>query len=83
MFLRDGKKNSRGAWDRLSALAPLLLCQQPATARLGEDFEAFQARIVSNFTFKGQDSKSNRTYYHYTMLLIERRRNRPRDLMAG
>jgi hypothetical protein len=53
----------------LLALVDLLLAQPPALARLGEDFTSFEGRIISNFKFKGKETKQNRSYYRYTMLL--------------
>ena len=68
MTFSSGKNFARKAAIVLLA-AGNLGSAQSAKARLGEEFNIFENRIAMNFKFKGQDSKQNKKYYHYTMAL--------------
>jgi hypothetical protein len=50
-------------------LLNLLIIQPPATARLGEEFSVFNSQILSNFKSKGKETKQEKSYYRYTMIL--------------
>jgi hypothetical protein len=51
------------------AMLSVFSWQTPASAKLGEDFNIFQNRIVMNFKARGQEPRQGRTDYHFTMML--------------
>jgi hypothetical protein len=69
MSFFERKNSSTLASCLVLALLNLLISQPPAIAKLGEEFTELQSRIASNFKFKGTETKQNRSYYHYTMVL--------------